>query len=124
MLNAGGGKRFQHIFNIWFHQASREAWYSVPGSRVFARKLVYGRHFESKGGQTASTSFNIRDNKRNVEQMLKQSLNAFKLIQHRFNKFQHGFKRVANGFGIALQQNRMDVEALKPFARARARDLC
>ena len=26
-----------------------------------------------RGGQTASTSFNIRDNKRTVEQMLKQS---------------------------------------------------
>ena len=39
------------------------------------------------GGQTASTSFKIRDNKRNAEQMLKQSLNAFKLIHHRFNKF-------------------------------------
>ena len=35
-----------------------------------------------RGRQTASTSFNIRDNKRNVEQMLKQGLNAFKLIQH------------------------------------------
>ena len=46
--------------------------------------------------------------------MLKQSLNPFKLIpsiQLRFNKFQHGFKGVANGFDIALQQNRMDVEA-------------
>ena len=42
--------------------------------------------------------------------MLKQSLNALKLIQHRFNKFQHGFKGVANGFDITLQQNRMDVE--------------
>ena len=58
-----------------------------------------------KGGQTASTSFNIRDNNRNVEQMLKQSLNAFKLIEHRFNfdstSFKHGFKGVANGFDIA-----------------------
>ena len=32
------------------------------------------------GGQTASTSFNIRENKRNIEWLLKQSLNAFKLI--------------------------------------------
>ena len=31
---------------------------------------------------------------------MKQSLNAFKLIQHRFNKFQHGFKRVANGLTL------------------------
>ena len=45
----------------------------------------------------------IRENKRNVEQMFKQGLNAFKFIQHRYNKFQHGFKEVANGFGIALQ---------------------
>ena len=43
--------------------------------------------------------------------MLKPILNAFKLIQHRFNKLQHGFKGVANGFDIALQQNGMDVEA-------------
>ena len=108
MLNAGGGKRFQHIINIRFLQASQEAWYSVPSSRGFARKVVYGRHLESRGaggggggrGQTASTSFNIRENKRNVEQMLKQSLKAFKLIQYRFNKFQHGFKGVANGFAI------------------------
>ena len=33
-----------------------------------------------RGGQTASSSFNIRDNKRNVEWLLKQNLNAFKLI--------------------------------------------
>ena len=67
MLNAGGDK---------------EA-YSVPGSWIFARKLVYRRHFESREGQMASTSYNIRDNKRNVEQMLKQSLNA--LILNSFN---------------------------------------
>ena len=47
---------------------------------------------------------------------LKQSLNAFKVIQHRFNKFHHGFKGVVNGFDIALQQK---IEwMLKPFARA------
>ena len=47
-----------------------------------------------RGGKTASTSFKIRDNKRYVEWLLKQSLNAFKLIktsiQLRFNMFQHG----------------------------------
>ena len=43
--------------------------------------------------------------------MLKQSLNAFKLILHRFNFDSTRFPRVANGFDIALQQNRMDVEA-------------
>ena len=44
--------------------------------------------------------------------MLKQSLNAFELIQLRFNKFQYGFKGVENIFEIVLQQNRMaDVEA-------------
>ena len=32
---------------------------------------------------------NIPENKRNVERMLKQSLKAFKLFQHRFNTFQH-----------------------------------
>ena len=35
-----------------------------------------------RGGQTASTSFNIHDKKKNVEQMLKQSINTFKLVQH------------------------------------------
>ena len=48
-----------------------------------------------RGGQTASTSFNIRDdNERNVEWLLRQKrLNAFKLIQHQFKmggkRFQH-----------------------------------
>ena len=83
--------------------------------RGLRNRLVRTRiptNVERGGRETASTSFNIRDNKRNVEQMLKQSLNAFKLIQHRFNKFQHGFKWVANDFDvIALQQNRMDIEA-------------
>ena len=41
------------------------------------------------GGQIASTSFNISDNTErklaNVEWLLKQSLNALKLILHRFN---------------------------------------
>ena len=48
--------------------------------------------------------------------MLKQSLNAFKLIQHRFSFDSRSFntvnfKGVENGFDIALQQNRMNVEA-------------
>ena len=43
------------------------------------------RNNVERGAQTPSTSFNIRENKRNVEWLLKQSLNAFKLIQHRFN---------------------------------------
>ena len=38
--------------------------------------------------------------------MSEQSLNAFKLIQHRIqlrlNKFQHGFKGWQTGFDIAL----------------------
>ena len=46
-----------------------------------------------RGEQTTSTSFNIRKIKTNVEWLLKQSLKAFKLIQHasiqlRFNMFQ------------------------------------
>ena len=64
-----------------------------------------------EGGKRLQLHSTFAITKENVEQMLKQSLNAFKLIQHRFNKFQHGFKGVANGFDIALQQNRMDVEA-------------
>ena len=44
--------------------------------------------------------------------MLKQSFYAFKLIQPLDSTSiqQVSFKRVANGFDIALQQNRMDVE--------------
>ena len=44
--------------------------------------------------------------------MLKQSLNAFK----------HGFKGVANGFDIALQQNRMDVEAVSSGLKTTEKD--
>ena len=57
-----------------------------------------------RGTQTpASTSFNIRENKRNIEWLLKQNLNAFKLIQHRFNLDSTCFNTVetkwgANGF--------------------------
>ena len=74
-----------------------------------------------RGGQTASTSFNIRKNKRNVEWLLKQSLNAFKLIQHRFNFNSTCFNKVewgrGDGFNIAVQQNRKDVVS-GPFAQA------
>ena len=72
-------------------------------------------------GQTASTSFNIRKNKRNVEWLLKQSLNAFKLIQHRFNFHSTCFNTVEwgrrDGFNIAVQRNRTDVVS-GPFAQA------
>mgnify|MGYP007058647391 CR=1 FL=1 len=47
---------------------------------------------------------NILENKRNVERMLKQSLKAFKLFQHRFNI-------LSTRFNIAIQQNGKDVEA-------------
>ena len=74
-----------------------------------------------EGGQTASTSFNIRDNKRNVEQMLKQSLNAFKLIQQQLTsiqqfstRFQGGGKRFRHW--ITLLFNKIEW-MLKPFAR-------
>ena len=113
MLNAGGGKRFQHNLSSTF-VAVTPLYVHLNCSRGLRNRLVRTRtpnNVEKGGRETASTSFNIRDNKRNVEQILKQSLNTFKLIQHRFNKFPHGFKGVANGFDIALQQNRMDVEA-------------
>ena len=61
---------------------------------------------------------NIPEYKTNVEWMLKQSWNAFKLFQHRFSivstrfdTFQLGWKGMANAFNIAIQQNRKDVEA-------------
>ena len=52
-----------------------------------------------RGGQTASISFNVRDNKRNVEWSLKQRVNAFKLIQHRFNFDSTCFNTVEKGGG-------------------------
>ena len=55
-------------------------------------------------GGKSSTSFNIRDNK---EMRLKTHLNSLNIDS---TSIQHGFKGVANGFDIALQQNRMDVE--------------
>ena len=65
------------------------------------------------------TSFNIRENKRNVEWLLKQSLNAFKLIQHRLNFDSTCFNTIegvgTNGLKIAVQQNRTDVEAVFPL---------
>ena len=102
MLTGGVGKWFQHIINIWFNKASREARYSVPGR---SRDCYHGYGIVTmdtdmdtslrdrllstlmpnkveRGGQTASWSlFNIRDNKGNVERLLKKK----KLIQHRFN---------------------------------------
>ena len=70
----------------------------------------------------ASTSFNICNDKRNGECFLKQSLNTFELIQHRFSFDSSCFNMVekvgavvglvaANGFNIAIQQNRTDIEA-------------
>ena len=47
--------------------------------------------------------------------MLKQSLNAFQLIQQRFNLDSTSFNTVSRGWqtvsALALQQNRIDVEA-------------
>ena len=57
------------------------------------------RRIVERGGQTASTLFDIRDNKRNVGRLLKKSLNAIKLIQHRFHMFQHGWKRALRRWG-------------------------
>ena len=75
-----------------------------------------------RGGQTASTSHNIRDNKRNVEQVLKQSLNAFILIQHRFNFDSTSFNTVSRGWQTVstLLFNKIEwmlKQMLKPFAR-------
>ena len=78
-----------------------------------------------RGGQT-STSFNICNNKRNVECLLNQSLNACKLIQHRFNFDSTCFNKAKQGlnvgggggggeqkvFNVAVHQNRTDVEAM------------
>ena len=64
--------------------------------------------------ETDSISLNIRDNKRNVEWLLKESLNSFKLIQHRFNFDSTCFNAVERGEGRGgnrFQQNRTNVEA-------------
>ena len=41
---------------------------------------------DERSVQTVTTPFNIFKNKRNVEAMLNESLNQFKLIQNTFNK--------------------------------------
>ena len=51
----------------------------------------------------ASTSFNIRDNKRNDELLLKQSLNAFELIQLRFNFVSTSFQLRFNFDSTSIQ---------------------
>ena len=65
---------------------------------------------------------NIPENKRNVERMLKQSLKAFKLFQHRFNILSTRFNNVERGWQTlsTLRFNkieRMLKQMLKPFAR-------
>ena len=47
-------------------------------------------------------TFFCDNERRNVEQMLKQSLNAFKLIQHRFNFNSTSFKTVSRGSQAVL----------------------
>ena len=70
-----------------------------------------------KGGQTTSTSFNIRDNKKkkNVWSW-KQNLNAFKLIQHRScsTSIQQTFESGEQTVEHRCQQNRTDIEAVSP----------
>ena len=66
---------------------------------------------------------NILENKRNVEWVLKQSLKAFKLFQHRFNILSTRFNNVERGWQTlsTLPFNkieRMLKQMLKPFARA------
>ena len=66
---------------------------------------------------------NIPENKRNVERMLKQSLKAFKLFQHRFNFASTHFNTAERGWQTlsTLPFNkieRMLKQMLKPFARA------
>ena len=69
---------------------------------------------------------NIPENKRNVERMLKQSLKAFKLFQHRFNFASTRFNTAERGWQTlsTLPFNkieRMLKQMLKPFARALSR---
>ena len=77
----------------------------------------------------ASTSFNICNDKRNGECFLKQSLNTFELIQHRFSFDSTCFNmvervgavvgpEVANGFNIAIQQNQKPIRVETCNARS------
>ena len=73
---------------------------------------------------------NIPENKRNVEWMLKQSLKAFKLFQHRFDNVSTRFNAVEKGWQTLStfpfnKIERMLKRMLKSFARAfsRARKL-
>ena len=94
-MTAGLSKRFQRIINIKLHerpciqsQAVAEVVTMDTDMNTSLRdRLVRTRipNDVEREGQTSSTSFNIRKNKRNVEWLLKQSLSAFKLIQLRFN---------------------------------------
>ena len=59
-------------------------------------------------GQTTSTPVNFLGNKRIVESMLMESLNAFKFVQHRFNIASTQFNNV----------ERMLKQMLKQFAQA------
>ena len=66
---------------------------------------------------------NILENKRNVEWMLKQSLRAFKLFQHRFNILSKRFNNIERRWQTlsTLPFNkieRMLKQMLKPFPRA------
>ena len=66
---------------------------------------------------------NIPENKRNVERMLKQSLKAFKLFQHRFNFASTRFNSEERGWQTlsTLPFNKIESmlkQMLKPFARA------
>jgi len=65
---------------------------------------------------------NIPENKRIVERMLKQSLKAFKLFQHRFNIPSTRFSNVESGWQTLLtlpfnKIERMLKQMLKPFVR-------
>ena len=91
MLTDGVGKRFQHIIqHLIQHQCqaadavvTMDADMDTSLRDRLVRTLIPNN--VERRGQTASTSINSRDNKRNVEWLLKQSLKACKLIQHRFN---------------------------------------
>ena len=78
---------------------------------------------QGKRLQLRFTIPNIPENRRNVERMLKQSLKAFKLFQHRFNFASTHFNTAERGWQTlsTLPFNkieRMLKQMLKPFARA------
>ena len=116
MLGVVNGLNISSIFDAKLHERPGIQSQALGFSRASSNTdAIFSQEVE-RGGKRQSTSFNIRDNERNVEQMLKQSLNAFKLIQHRLNFDSTSFNPVSTLLFNKIE--RMLKQMLKPFDRA------